>query len=92
MKQLGTRVNLIPVIAKADTITRADLTAFKNRVSKNIKKKQILFFNILTIYLIYILYQILDCIKFHNINVFCPPIQSDDEDTTRRNTAIAVNK
>jgi len=63
MKQLGTRVNLIPVIAKADTITRADLTEFKNRI--------------------------LDCIKFHNINVFCPPIESDDEDTTKRNAAIA---
>jgi len=32
MKQLGSRVNLIPVIAKADTITRADLAEFKNRV------------------------------------------------------------
>jgi cell division control protein 12 len=33
MKRLGTRVNLIPVIAKADTLTQNDLFAFKQRVS-----------------------------------------------------------
>lgn len=32
MKRLGTRVNLIPVIAKADTLTRDDLLRFKSRV------------------------------------------------------------
>lgn len=32
MKKLGTRVNLIPVIAKADTLTPEDLLAFKQRV------------------------------------------------------------
>ncbi|KAJ3318099.1 hypothetical protein HDV06_000825 [Boothiomyces sp. JEL0866] len=32
MKQLGTRVNLIPVIAKGDTLTKDDMRAFKNRV------------------------------------------------------------
>ncbi|KAJ3128599.1 hypothetical protein HK098_004025 [Nowakowskiella sp. JEL0407] len=32
MKQLGSRVNLVPVVAKADTLTPGDLLAFKNRV------------------------------------------------------------
>jgi len=32
MKRLGTRVNLIPVIAKADTLTQNDLYAFKQRI------------------------------------------------------------
>jgi Septin len=32
MKRLGTRVNLIPVIAKADTLTQNDLFLFKKRV------------------------------------------------------------
>ena len=32
MKRLGTRVNLIPVIAKADTLTQNDLMVFKRRV------------------------------------------------------------
>ncbi|TIA69215.1 hypothetical protein E3P91_03728 [Wallemia ichthyophaga] len=32
MKRLGTRVNLVPVIAKADTLTQADLQSFKKRI------------------------------------------------------------
>lgn len=32
MKRLGTRVNLIPVIAKADTLTQNDLATFKARI------------------------------------------------------------
>ncbi|KZO97326.1 septin [Calocera viscosa TUFC12733] len=32
MKRLGTRVNLIPVIAKADTLTQRDLVVFKQRI------------------------------------------------------------
>jgi cell division control protein 12 len=32
MRELGSRVNLIPVIAKADTVTPADMAAFKQRV------------------------------------------------------------
>lgn len=37
MKRLGSRVNLIPVIAKADTLTPHDLAIFKQNV--NDKKK-----------------------------------------------------
>jgi septin 7 len=33
MKKLSPRVNIIPVIAKADTLTEEDLAAFKSRVS-----------------------------------------------------------
>lgn len=32
MKRLGSRVNLIPVIAKADTLTQKDLKVFKQKV------------------------------------------------------------
>lgn len=32
MKRLGTRVNLIPVVAKADTMTPNDLVLFKQRI------------------------------------------------------------
>jgi cell division control protein 12 len=34
MKRLCSRVNLIPVIAKADTLSPADLAKFKQRVSR----------------------------------------------------------
>jgi cell division control protein 12 len=37
MKRLGTRVNLIPVIAKADTLTPTDLHKFKTRVCLHIE-------------------------------------------------------
>ncbi|KAJ3110811.1 hypothetical protein HDU96_006248 [Phlyctochytrium bullatum] len=62
MKQLSTRVNLIPVIAKADTVTPADMLAYKDRIR--------------------------DCIATHGIQVFSPPVHSDDEETTRRNNSI----
>lgn len=34
MKHLGSRVNLIPIIAKADTLTPKDLAQYKLNVSK----------------------------------------------------------
>jgi cell division control protein 12 len=34
MKRLGSRVNLIPVIAKADTLSPSDLQKFKERIRK----------------------------------------------------------
>jgi cell division control protein 12 len=40
MKRLGSRVNLIPVIAKADTLTPSDLAKFKQNVRANKKKKK----------------------------------------------------
>lgn len=33
MKRLSSRVNLIPVVAKADTLSHADLVRYKDRVS-----------------------------------------------------------
>lgn len=41
MKRLGTRCNLIPVIAKADTLTQADLARFKQRVQAVIQAQGI---------------------------------------------------
>ncbi|KAI0366461.1 septin [Pilatotrama ljubarskyi] len=41
MKRLGTRVNLIPVIAKADTLTQNDLFTFKQRIRQVIQAQGI---------------------------------------------------
>ncbi|KAH8827223.1 septin [Flagelloscypha sp. PMI_526] len=41
MKRLGTRVNLIPIIAKADTLTQNDLHTFKQRVREVIAAQSI---------------------------------------------------
>lgn len=45
MKRLGTRVNLIPVIAKADTLTPDDLAGFKQRIRDTIQAQQIRVYN-----------------------------------------------
>ncbi|KAI0641817.1 Septin-domain-containing protein [Trametes meyenii] len=41
MKRLGTRVNLIPVVAKADTLTQNDLFTFKQRIRQVIQAQGI---------------------------------------------------
>lgn len=35
MRRLGNRVNLIPVVAKSDSLTEAELKAFKIRVNES---------------------------------------------------------
>ncbi|KAG0179296.1 hypothetical protein DFQ29_002269 [Apophysomyces sp. BC1021] len=65
MKRLGSRVNLIPVIAKADTLTPKDLAEFKQRI--------------------------LEVIKAQNIQVYSCPIESDDEETSKRNEKIMAS-
>ncbi|KAI8373801.1 Septin-domain-containing protein [Blakeslea trispora] len=37
MKRLGSRVNLIPVVAKADTLTPKDLASFKERIRQDLE-------------------------------------------------------
>ncbi|KAF9447092.1 septin [Macrolepiota fuliginosa MF-IS2] len=41
MKRLGTRVNLIPVVAKADTLTQNDLHTFKQRIRETVSAQGI---------------------------------------------------
>lgn len=38
MKQLDSKVNIIPIIAKADTISKAELQRFKGRIMEELKK------------------------------------------------------
>ncbi|KAJ2613928.1 Septin spn4 [Coemansia sp. RSA 1365] len=62
MKAIGARVNLIPIIAKADTLSPAALRQFKKRV--------------------------MDVIDAQSIRIYQPPVESDDEHSTRRNKDI----
>ncbi|KAJ3220301.1 hypothetical protein HK099_004402 [Clydaea vesicula] len=57
MKQLSSRVNLIPVISKADTLTPLAMASFKDRIR--------------------------DCIAYHNIQVYTPPINHDDTESAK---------
>ncbi|KAI8984756.1 Septin-domain-containing protein [Mycotypha africana] len=59
MKRLGSRVNLIPVIAKADTLTPNNLAKFKQNIR--------------------------DVIAAQNIQCYSAPIESDDENSLKRN-------
>jgi cell division control protein 12 len=75
MKRLGTRVNLIPVIAKADTLTQSDLFTFKQRVRPysyltlpNVQP------DMSTCYP-----QIRDVVEAQNIRIYQPPVETDDE-------------
>jgi len=62
MKEIGQRANLIPVIAKADTLTPEDISAFKARIRKDISR--------------------------YGIRVYQCPVDSDDEESTKRNKEI----
>jgi cell division control protein 12 len=75
MKRLGTRVNLIPVIAKADTLTQSDLFTFKQRVRLFSTRLAV---NI-TAHMSTRCPQIRDVILAQNIRIYQPPIENDDE-------------
>ncbi|KAJ3225505.1 hypothetical protein HK099_006643 [Clydaea vesicula] len=45
MKKLGTRTNVIPVVAKSDTMTPSELQSFKKRVNEDIAHYQIPIYN-----------------------------------------------
>lgn len=48
MKRLGPRVNIIPVIAKADTLTEEELSSFKIRILEDIQHHKIKIFQPVT--------------------------------------------
>jgi cell division control protein 12 len=81
MKELGTRVNLIPVIAKADTLMPAEIQEFKQRVILHlITKGDVSHF----------VYQIRDCIQVHGIQIYQSPIDDEDEELARIQQSIQV--
>lgn len=71
MKRLGSRVNLIPVVAKADTLTQNDLFTFKQRVRAWTQphSSACLSQNL----------QIREVIQIQGIRIYQPPIEPDDE-------------
>lgn len=84
MKRLGTRVNLIPVIAKADTLTQDDLRVFKERVCT---------FNNVYVALeraaIMTFAQIRAVIAAQNIRIYQPPMEEDDPATMEHSTMLS---
>lgn len=79
MRRLHTKVNLVPVIAKADTLTDEEVTAFKQRVSSeqrmSCKQSNQA--------------QILADINYNQIQIFeGPRYEMDDEETMAENAEI----
>jgi septin 7 len=86
LKRLSARVNIIPVIAKADTLTEEELVGFKQRASffsfftsytpKGFNKKK----------------QILEDIAAHKIQIFTPVTHpSDDVETQKENAEMIAS-
>jgi len=80
MRRLHTKVNLIPVIAKADTLTDEEIAAFKHRVRPEVDHIAT-FANTIV--------QILADINHHHIQIFeGPRYEHDDEETIIENNEI----
>jgi len=70
MKRLCTRVNLIPVVAKADTLSPSDLARFKHRVRDS---------DLLLATSTDHVPQIRAVIEAQGIQIYTPPLEEDDE-------------
>lgn len=88
MKHLGSRVNLIPVIAKADTLTPKNLAEYKIRVSLS---RVVKYENRHRRAYHERFVQILDSIARNNIQVYSCPIESEDEEVTAVNKSIMAS-
>lgn len=84
MRQLHTRVNLIPIIAKADTLTDEEVAEFKARVSCN--QESFRSFYMLTLRI----HQVLADIAYHKIHIFeAPTYENEDEEALAEAQEIA---
>lgn len=86
MRRLHAKVNLIPVIAKADTMTDEEIAAFKARVSMTHEMSQ-KDFCLMPLFLC----QILADIAHHNIHIYeAPTYENEDEEAIAEAEEIAV--
>lgn len=87
MRRLSPRVNVIPVIGKADSLTPSELRAFKKRVSFS---NSFVMFTWLMYLLIFA--QIMEDIDHYEIPIYNFPydIEEDDEDTIADNAELRV--
>lgn len=83
MRRLSPRVNVIPVIGKADSLTPSELKAFKKRVSSS---------NLCRVHVVDVFVQIMEDIDHYEIPIYNFPydIEEDDEDTIADNIELRV--
>lgn len=84
MRRLSPRVNVIPVIGKADSLTPSELRGFKKRVSALVVIGYCDFDRWST--------QIMEDIEYYDIPVYNFPydIEEDDEETIQDNSELRV--
>jgi len=84
MRHLHQKVNLIPIIAKADTLTDDEIASFKQRVCSICFRTHLCTDSFL---------QVLSDIAHHNIQIFqAPSYENEDEETIAENEEIAVSR
>jgi len=82
MRRLHTKVNLIPIIAKADTLTDVEVLQFKQRVRDGFVFLHLSHDQSFT--------QVLSDIAYHNIQIFqAPTYENEDEETIAEAEEIA---
>lgn len=88
MRRLHTKVNLIPVIAKSDTLTDEEIAEFKERVCSIWHRRRHSF--LLDPFFFFFFFQILSDIAHHNIHIFqAPTYDNEDEETITEAEEIA---
>ena len=82
MRRLSPRVNVIPVIGKADALTPSELRGFKKRVSISTSSVSFVCIKIWT--------QIMEDIEHYDIPVYNFPydVEEDDEETIQDNSEL----
>lgn len=88
MKRLGSRVNLIPVIAKADTMTPNDLLSFKQRVRSTLPFSYL--FHLLICHTLNT--QVREAIAAEGIRIYTPPIEHDDNQAAEHAKMLTVRQ
>jgi len=82
MRRLHTKVNLIPIIAKADTLTDVEVLQFKQRVRGGFVFLHLSHYQFFA--------QVLSDIAYHNIQIFqAPTYENEDEETIAEAEEIA---
>lgn len=86
MRRLHTKVNLIPIIAKADTLTDEEIANFKARVSP----ERVGLCHAVNILMLFP-HKILSDIAYHKIHIFeAPTYENEDEEALAEQEEIAV--
>lgn len=85
MKQLHHKVNIVPIIAKADVLTKSEVILLKKRWFISFLRFYILFYNIKLFFFL----QVLEEIKLNGIKIYSlPEVDEDEEEAYKEEVSI----